>query len=881
MDALPGRQGFDDYVASYAHIAHIGITNNVDTHPATTIRGPITDPERRHAPTTLAPWTDGCDILDEIFHILRVIEATGDAEIDSPSARFPSRDHVEETGFELPVINSEAAVHFFDYDTIYKPAKKIIDSALSRSTLLRTALSVVLHRRRLSASTIISTNQTGQVVFSPHSRTVTVPTRVIGQKRKRSRSALHVSSSGSDSEEHTSTEDDESEGIMDEIQVSVDPHLSSDLGGNHEKPINVKSGPGDFYCSFVSTRRTSNTNPNRNPPFSHLLLVGEAKAPHKLTRGLIQSALGENNITIDIRQFIERHSDSHSRSPPPSSADINARGSGGSADYDADQRWLAAVATQIYSSLLNKRLRYGYITTGASYILVRIRPGQATTLEYMLLPALRHQIPREVEGREQAWLDWLATTPLGRISCLTLLSLFGDGQLTDVEVAQTKAAIPAMIWKTPRHREQSLGTGSFRSTASTQTRGSDPEWTERAEQSRKRACDVGNADAGEAGSGHRHKRACPMNDSEDESDSQCQHKRACIGDNDDEQQHPKATGRLVPPLKQLTPPREAKQEDIEVSMDEVPFCSSRCLCSLTSEGTTDPLCPNWTIHANANQRPTSVAQLRTLARTCVALPSYIQADCNTEEDPPVLMGGGSKNAIYMGLYGASSALFKVRVGSYVLAAKAARSVHPTMDKKMLQRLRLEAAAYKKLHTLQGHGIPICLGLVDVSPSQSGQADRSAHASKIAHFSGFLLLSWAGSPLLNTCTNKDIDQERTWLARLRVDVDHHLSQMHSLGILHGDAELRNIVVTSDSGDHAASVYLVDFERALTKGRFARRLARHNNGMDEKDIDQRFQQACRREKMLCLEQWDDWTARRREKVLCLEQWGDWTARRFMAD
>lgn len=866
MHARSDRQGLDDYVSSYAHIAYVGVTNNIDIHPATTTRGPITDPERRHAPTTLAPWTDGSDILDDIFLCLRMLEATGNTEVDFPPAQFPSRDHVEETGSGLPVINSEAAVHCFDYDTIYKPAKKIIDSALTRSTALCNALSAILHRHRYSANTNI---RTGQVVFSPHSRTVTVPTHIIGQKRKRSRSASQALVSSPGSEDYASTQSDEgSEGIIDEIQVSVN-QPSPDHSGKREREMNVKSGPGDFYCSFVSNRRTPitnsnlDTNLNSTPPFNHLLLVGEAKAPHKLTRRLIQRALGENNITIDTRQFIqpaEQDFPAHLHSPLPSSADGNTSGSAGLTDYDADQRWLAAVATQIYSSLLNKGLRYGYITTGESYILVRIRPGQATTLEYLLLPALRRQSPREVEGREATWLHWLAATPLARMSCLALLSLFGDGQLTKAEVAQAKAAIPAMIWKTPRYREQSLGTGSFKSTTSAQTRSSDPEWTERGEQSHKRACDAGDANEGVSGSIHGQKRARPLNDSEVESDSEHQHKRAYLRDIDGEQHHSKATAKPIPPPAPLTPPDEVNQEDTNLSMEKVPFCSPRCLRSLISQVAIDPLCPNRTVHAQTHRRPTSAARLRTLARTCVALPAYIQGDCNTQEDPPVLLEEVTENTIYMGYYGASSALFKVRIGGYVLAAKVARSVHPMMDSKMLQRLRLEDAAYKTLRNLQGHGIPVCLGLVDVTPTQSGYADRPARAFDIAHFPGFLLLSWAGSSLLNTCANADVDQERTLLARLRAEVDSRLSQMHGLGILHGDAELRNIVVTSDGGDHAPTVSFVDLERAVTKGRYARRLARDYRGMGEKDVEQRFRQACQREKMLCLEQWDAWAERR---------------------
>lgn len=834
QDAQYRPQGLDDYVASYAHITHAGIY--VDKDPSTTTRGPITDPEGRHAPTMLAPWTDGSDVLDDIFSCIRsTVEEYGNPEVDSPRARFPSRDHVGETGSELPAINCEAAVHFFDYDTIYKPAKRIIDSALARSVDLCRSISICLKYRHYGTRTGISTTRTGKVVFSPHSRTISVPPQMIGQKRKRSRSASQPLASSSELEEHVSTEDDDVEEIMDEAQVLVG-QPSPDHGDTPGRAIKVKSGPGDFYCSFVMDKNSKDTK--SKAPRPHLLLVGEAKAPHKLTRDLIERAIGEKN-TIDLRQFIQSL---------PSSADVNAGGSGGSTNYDANQRWLAAVATQIYSVLVRSELRYGYITTGESYILVRIRPGEATTLEYLLLTALRSQSPREVERREAAWLDWLAATPLARMSSLALLSLFGDGELTKDEIAQTKAAKPAMIWKSPQHREQSLESGSFESTASAQTRGSDPDYTEEGEQSRKRACDVGNADEGE-------------------SDSEHQHKRACISDTDNEQQYPKAIARSIPPLSTLFRTLSERYADPDLSMDEVPFCSSRCLRSLTSDETTDPLCPNSAIHAQTHQRPTSAAELRTLARTCVVLPSYRQTEQETE-DQPVVLEEDAKNAIYMHSYGASSALFKVRVGGYVLAAKAARAVHPMMEREVLQRLRLEATLYKRLNTMQGHGVPVCLGLVGVSSPQSSHADHYGYIDDIVQFPAVLLLSWAGSALYDTPVKADVEQERTWQARIRADVDRLLSQIHGFGILHGDAELRNIVVVGGRGD-SPTVSFVDFERAVTKGRLARRLARDCKGMDEKDVEQRFQQACEREKEHCLGVLDAWAKRRIERMKLLAE------------
>lgn len=81
-------------------------------------------------PAQLAPWTDGCDISDDFFHTLLALLK---APHDRPFPAFPYRLHVDEMGHKLAVINSEAAVHIFDVDTIYKPAK--IDGASSACPL--------------------------------------------------------------------------------------------------------------------------------------------------------------------------------------------------------------------------------------------------------------------------------------------------------------------------------------------------------------------------------------------------------------------------------------------------------------------------------------------------------------------------------------------------------------------------------------------------------------------------------------------------------------------------------------------------------------------------------------------------------------------------
>ncbi|KAJ4385248.1 hypothetical protein N0V93_010309 [Gnomoniopsis smithogilvyi] len=183
--------------------------------------------------------------------------------------------------------------------------------------------------------------------YSLSPRTIKVPAHMAGHKRRFK----------------------EDKGAEDEIRVAADaandgiqPVVRINAGNN----IEFKSGPGDYYCSFVS----SNTLSARH---RRLPVIGEAKALHKLTCKLIHSALGANT-TINMTQFIQPidHDDSK---------------------YEEGLKWLAAVAMQIYT-----------------------------------------------------WLNWLADTPLLRLSCLALLSMFSDRVLTQAEYAQSTAAGAMLVW---------------------------------------------------------------------------------------------------------------------------------------------------------------------------------------------------------------------------------------------------------------------------------------------------------------------------------------------------------------------------------------------------------------------------------------------------
>ncbi|KAH8762026.1 hypothetical protein F5883DRAFT_122214 [Diaporthe sp. PMI_573] len=824
-------QRLEDYIASYADISLDAITNKIDTNPGTTTKGPITDPEGRLAPAKLVPWSDGFEVLDDIFLCLRALAAP---ENNNTPLYFPYRDHVIQTGHELSAVNSEAAVHLFDVDTIYKPAKRIIDAALERPSSLRLSITPLLQRRGYTTNGALPD---GQVVFSAHSRTINVPSHIAGLKRKRP-----ASQSPSGSDQHKSENEEDLDNSQDEIQVSMSdaPALNeaNDIGGRartEPDTIKTKSGPGNYFCSFVS-------NTISEDRFCRQLMVGEAKAPHKLTRELVESALGQSTITIDTRRLIQPHrSHTPSRDAP---VDIFSRTSDSHANDSVDQRWLAAVATQLYSTLVKMELRYGYVTTGQSYILVRIHPGDPTTLDYLLLPILTKQPIRQEQGQTDAtWLDWLAATPLSRLSCLALLSLFADGQLSPAEAAQAQAATTTAIWRTPRHREQSFDSKRSTSGTSSNTKSfGDQEWTELGQNTRKRTC--------------------PTNNPEGDQHSMFKRLRKPVLQSVESKPFQPAV-YLTPPPYQSCVQEPATFVSKTDAIRSVPFCTSLCIHSLAcrTDGSVydgDPLCPNWAVHTQQNQQspPPSPSRLRALARQCIKLPLYIINDFFPEDFPPRVLDEHRQNCMYMGRYGAVSALFKVHIqpGGYVLVAKAARTTDEYTDVEVVDRLRHEASVYAKLSALQGRVIPVCLGLVNYLTGPGG-SEIPRKGDNLRRFSGVLLLSWAGHSLQAKGPNMTMDTEakRAWFERVRASMVSGLDAIHGLGRLHGDAAARNFVMSDDG-----NVTLLDFERSISQRRFSRPLIRQGLKATD-DMETRFQHACLRETDECLGELDAWSER----------------------
>lgn len=117
----------------------------------------------------------------------------------------------------------------------------------------------------------------------------------------------------------------------------------------------------------------------------------------------------------------------------------------------------------------------------------------------------------------------------------------------------------------------------------------------------------------------------------------------------------------------------------------------------------------------------------------------------------------------------------------------------SLDRAYLQH---ENEMYDGLRAIQWKHVPVCLGSIDLVRPYYYNSDVYVH---------FMFLSWAGR-LLFDCG----DQAKTDFVR---GVATIFKAVHELRVLHCDAEPRNILYDTNSGN----LMVVNFERAEFRGR----------------------------------------------------------------
>ncbi|KAM3428823.1 hypothetical protein NHJ13734_008431 [Beauveria thailandica] len=210
------------------------------------------------------------------------------------------------------------------------------------------------------------------------------------------------------------------------------------------------------------------------------------------------------------------------------------------------------------------------------------------------------------------------------------------------------------------------------------------------------------------------------------------------------------------------------------------YCTSSCLLSLVNDGPLDSNCPNAALH-----REGILTELDAKKHRHTVLYSQFMVLLQEQLSQSLVRG-----VVVLGKEGACGALFQITLlqFGYTFIAKGVTGGRvPDLEK--------EVAVYQKLRPLQGHGIPVCLGSIDLRPL--GQVYFYDFDVRIIRF---LLLSYGGAEV-----KASEDKLRAHIISTTSSI---LNKMHDLGVVHGDVRQPN-VLQGPGGE----INLIDFDRAV--------------------------------------------------------------------
>ncbi|RSM01112.1 hypothetical protein CEP52_008753 [Fusarium oligoseptatum] len=202
----------------------------------------------------------------------------------------------------------------------------------------------------------------------------------------------------------------------------------------------------------------------------------------------------------------------------------------------------------------------------------------------------------------------------------------------------------------------------------------------------------------------------------------------------------------------------ASQEGTNVrpNIRDRPYCTHECLRGLAFGGPMDQKCPNLADHSNMH---ITLNEFLRLAQDQLAVDLGKDADC-----------------VPLYLSGSRGSLFKFRLSShgYTLVAKGVEG----MD---TEELLHESKIYSHLRDLQGEFIPVCLGVIDLI---------TPYYFDCGVYTDFMFLSYGGRSVLKELKEVNPDVVNEILAAL--------GRIHQHGVLHRDAEPRNVLYDERTG-----------------------------------------------------------------------------------
>ncbi|PGH36096.1 hypothetical protein GX50_01108 [[Emmonsia] crescens] len=418
------------------------------------------------------------------------------------------------------------------------------------------------------------------------------------------------------------------------------------------------------------------------------------------------------------------------------------------------RRLVAAVITQAFSYMIKAGVEYGYVSTGETFIFLHFKADEPGTVYYYL------SVPKEDVGKKTGFTgesegdnNKLHMTAVGQVLAFALRAIQTtplDQKWKDWAASQLNVWVVTeeVLYLTTPEKDEKPPT-PYRPLKSAQifVRNSPVRTRLRAARSTCKPTSSLQNSSGE-----------DDNNSESDPDSPSQRPR-----------RPADVMVVVPPLPTWTSSYKGP-----VCKDGTRrYCTQKCLLGLLKGGPLDRACPNVKEHG------TDVHKIDHPTFLSLLVAQILQKIVDPWTDP---LGCESLHR-----HGARGALFEVILFQYGY-----RLVGKGFPPEFGRYLRHEKALYNQLQPIQGVHVPVCLGTIDVSK-------RPMFYDGIADIPHFLLLAHAGTKISKCDVAKD---------QIVSAASESMRAIHALGVLHHDAETRNLFWSEES----ENVLVIDFERS---------------------------------------------------------------------
>lgn len=511
-------------------------------------------------------------------------------------------------------------------------------------------------------------------------------------------------------------------------QESSESSLESSRGDNKRQRVSkseykkIRRGPSDQICVYY-----------RPDGKCALAFVVEYKAPHKISVDAFRWALKKPNLCEEVWKRYKSYS--------------NAK------DQENAEDIAGKVVSQTFNYMIEKRVEYGYITTGEAYIFLRVGAEDPSTLYYHLVA------PKE-EVRDESEKSMFHSA-IGQVTCFCLMTLSKRRS----RKWQKRAFKKLEKWPHPHENtghyitEEEMEPSSSPSAyepSSPITISQASNYNLRSKSKSKSTCRdpeiTGQGGGGDDG------------DRDDDGDDD--------GDDDNVSRIPyrAGPGNAGVPRKSghASTSNDSSEDDYEPEPQNRPYCTQACLLGLKKGGILDENCPNVSSH----RTPGSAYHPIDVERVAVLVREQIEEDPDRDVEP------------LEGKQGARGALLKLTLTGYgyTFVAKGTVSV-------FVRHLRHEGRIYRRLERLQGRVVPVYLGETDLITSYCLDA-----GVWLVHL---MLMSWGGE-MVDPATVPNLQEEE----------ERSLKELRSEGVAHGDTRYANMLWNTEQ----QRVMLIDFDRA---------------------------------------------------------------------